>query len=128
MGGRLGRCRRAARAHGVIARAVGAVDVHVPVHAILLRASGRAAEVYPAVGAVVFEVERLSGGLERLAVPAPALKKPVRAGGDPLVFAHGTKIVPCAIIVYLPWFFGTDTVADFVDALPDASLHVAAIV
>ena len=67
------------------------------VYAILLRAPGRAAEVYPAMGAVVFEVERLSGGLERLAVPAPALKKPVRAGGDPLVFAHAINIVPSCL-------------------------------
>jgi hypothetical protein len=103
----------------VILRAVGAVDVHVTVHAILLRASGRAAEVYPAVRPVVFEIERFSGGLERLAVSAPALEKPVRTGVDPLVFAHGSKIVPRAIVVYFPWLFGTSTVALFCAMLPE---------
>lgn len=79
------------------------------------------------MGAVEAEVERLPGGTQLLAVPAPAVCEPVRAGSDPFVIAHGTNIVPCAIIVYF-WFFGTDTVALFCATLPDASLHVAATV
>jgi len=86
----------------VLARAVGAVNVHVAVHAALLRTFRRAAEVHPAVRAVEFEVERLSRRIERLTVPAPAIGKAVRAGGDPFIVAHGTNIVPCAIYVYLP--------------------------
>ena len=93
----------------MIARAVGTVDVHVAVHAILLGARWRTAEVHPAVGAVVFEVESLPGRLDLLTVTTPAVEKPVRAGADPLIVAHGNKIVPCAIIGYFdpPWLLGT---------------------
>jgi len=49
------------------------VDVYVAVHAALLRAFGRAAEVHPAVGAIEFEVERFSRWIERLTVAAPAI-------------------------------------------------------
>ena len=57
----------------VMPRAIGAVDVYVAVHAALLRTFRRAAEVHPAVRAIELEVERLSRGIERLTVAAPAI-------------------------------------------------------
>jgi len=60
----------------------------VAVHAALLLARRVAAEVYPAVGTIDLEVERLSVRLVLLAVPAPAVEKPVRAGGDPFLVTH----------------------------------------
>ncbi len=60
----------------------------VSVHASLLRAVRLAAEVYPAVGTVDFEIERPAVGLVSLPVTAPAVQESVWPGGDPLVVAH----------------------------------------
>ena len=64
------------------------------VDAALARAVGRTAEVHPAVDAIDLEIEGPPVGPHLLAVAAPAIDEPVRAGRQPFVLAHVLKICP----------------------------------
>ena len=64
------------------------MNVHMSMHFRLKIAIFTAAEVDPAVCAVELEIERFPILPVGLAMPAPAVEKPVRPGGDPLVVSH----------------------------------------
>ena len=72
------------------------MHVDVAVHSRLLGTRRRAAEVDPFVDTVELEIERPPVRTEGLAMSAPAVEKPVRAGGDPLFFVHAINISPPA--------------------------------
>ena len=68
----------------------------VAVHSSLLWTCRWAAKVDPFVDTVELEIERPPVRTEGLAMSAPAVEKPVRAGADPLFFVHAINISPPA--------------------------------
>ena len=68
------------------------MHMNMPMHARLLGAPWRAAEVDPFVDTVELEIERPPVRTEGLAMPAPAVQETMRPGADPLFFVHTFKI------------------------------------
>ena len=68
------------------------MHMNVTVHAGLLRALRWAAEVDPFVDTVELEIERPAGRTEGLAMSAPAVDEPMRAGTYPLFVVHSINI------------------------------------